>query len=90
MEALFIQVVTRALWVTLQLALPILLSALIAGFIIGVIQSITQVQEMTLSFVPKLIVVGVVVWMFWPSMSQALTEFVVFGQEVIPLLLKAR
>lgn len=89
MEALFIEVITRALWVTLQLAMPILLAALISGFAIGVMQSITQVQEMTLSFVPKVLIVGIVLWMLWPSMSQALIQFVEFGQQITPELLKA-
>lgn len=90
MQALFIEVITRALWVTLQLAMPILLAALISGFIIGILQSITQVQEATLSFVPKVIVVGIVLWTLWPSMSASLIQFVAFGQHIIPELLKAK
>ena len=45
--------------VALKLAAPILLPALVIGFVISLIQSMTQIQEFTLSFVPKLIGVGV-------------------------------
>lgn len=89
MQALFIEVITRSLWVALQLAMPILLVALISGFTIGILQSITQVQEATLSFVPKVVVVGITLWMLWPSMSATLIQFAAFGQTIIPELLKA-
>jgi flagellar biosynthetic protein FliQ len=90
MQSLFIEVITRSLWVALQLAMPLLLAALISGFIIGIFQSITQIQEQTLSFVPKVLIVGIVLWTLWPSMSQTLIEFVAFGQHIIPALLKAK
>ena len=45
--------------VALKLAAPILLPALVIGFVISLIQSMTQIQEFTLSFVPKLIGVGI-------------------------------
>jgi flagellar biosynthetic protein FliQ len=90
MQGLFIEIITHALWVTLQLAMPILLAALISGFLIGVLQSITQVQEATLSFVPKVIIIGIVLWVLWPSMTQSLIQFVEFGQDILPDLLKAK
>ena len=45
----------HALWVTVLLAAPLLLSALAVGLIIGLFQAATQIQEQTLSFIPKLI-----------------------------------
>ncbi len=45
----------HALWVTVLLAAPLLLSALTVGLIIGLFQAATQIQEQTLSFIPKLI-----------------------------------
>jgi flagellar biosynthetic protein FliQ len=86
MQSLFIEVITRSLWVALQLAMPLLLAARNSG----IFQSITQIQEQTLSFVPKVLIVGIVLWTLWPSMSQTLIEFVAFGQHIIPALLKAK
>jgi flagellar biosynthesis protein FliQ len=57
-----LQIGHHALWIAVMLAAPILLTALLIGLVIGMIQAATQVQEMTLSFIPKLLgVVGVLV-----------------------------
>ncbi|ABE53338.1 export protein FliQ, family 3 [Shewanella denitrificans OS217] len=50
-------------WVTSKLAMPILATALVVGLLISIFQVVTQIQEMTLTFVPKLIVVLIVVGM---------------------------
>ena len=49
----------QAMMLTAKLCAPILITALVVGFAISLLQSITQVQEMTISFVPKLIAVGI-------------------------------
>lgn len=54
-----IEVAQEALYVTALLAAPMLLTALGVGLVIGMVQAATQIQEMTLSFIPKLIGVGV-------------------------------
>ena len=46
----------QALWVTMMIAAPMLGSALAVGLLIGMIQAATQINEMTLSFIPKLLV----------------------------------
>ncbi len=46
----------QALWVTMLIAAPMLLSALAVGLIVGMFQAATQINEMTLSFIPKLLV----------------------------------
>lgn len=51
----------QALLMMLQLAAPFLLTALVVGLVIGILQSLTQIQEQTLTFVPKIIAVFVVV-----------------------------
>ena len=59
---LVLQVGNHAMWMAILLAGPILLVALLVGLVIGMIQAATQIQEMTLSFIPKLLgVVGVLV-----------------------------
>ena len=64
-----------ALWVTVMLAAPLLLSALTVGLIIGLFQAATQIQEQTLSFIPKLIslVVALLVGGNW--MINTLVDF---------------
>jgi flagellar biosynthetic protein FliQ len=53
----------QALMVTALLAAPLLLSALAAGLVIGMFQAATQINEMTLSFIPKLIVLGAALYL---------------------------
>jgi flagellar biosynthetic protein FliQ len=56
MEALDIMDVGRdSLWLMLKITLPILLVALVVGLVISLFQALTQIQEMTLSFVPKIV-----------------------------------
>lgn len=56
------QVGNNAMWIAILLAAPILLTALAIGVVIGMVQAATQIQEMTLSFIPKLLgVIGVLV-----------------------------
>ena len=50
---------TQGLIIAAKLAAPILVTALVVGFAISLLQSITQVQEVTLSFVPKIVAVGI-------------------------------
>ena len=73
-----------AFWVVLAIAGPMLLAALVVGVGIGLLQALTQVQEMTLTFVPK---VGLMLAVFWVSMSfmtAILAGF--FTDAVIPLI----
>lgn len=58
-SASVIDIAVQALVVAAKLCAPILLTALVVGFAISLIQSVTQIQESTLSFVPKLIAVAV-------------------------------
>jgi flagellar biosynthetic protein FliQ len=49
----------QGLWVAAKLSAPVLITALVVGFAVSLVQSITQIQEVTLSFVPKAIAVGI-------------------------------
>lgn len=64
-----------SLVLVLTLAGPLLLASLITGVTIGLLQALTQVQEATLTFVPKLMVMGLVLLISLPSMGQALGAF---------------
>lgn len=66
-----------AMIVTLLVSAPMLLSGLVVGLVISVFQSVTQIQEITLTFVPKIIVVFAAFVIFLPWMSETLLGFVV-------------
>lgn len=72
---LAIQLGNQALTVVVLLAAPILLSALIAGLIIGMFQAATQINEQTLSFVPKLGVLALTLFIASPWMLTVLLDF---------------
>ncbi len=73
-----------ALTVTVLLAAPLLLSALAVGLLIGMLQAATQIQEMTLSFIPKLIVLVVALMVAGPWMLGLITDFTLELFENIP------
>jgi len=72
----------RAMLVTLIAASPMLLSGMIIGLIISVFQSVTQIQEITLTFVPKIVVVLLAFALFLPFMADTVLVFVqdLFGR----------
>ena len=53
----------EAMWVTMLIAAPMLLSALAIGLLVGMFQAATQINEMTMSFIPKLFILVVAPWM---------------------------
>lgn len=70
-----IEIARAALTLVLTIAGPMLIAALIVGVAIGLLQALTQVQEMTLTFVPKLVVLGLVLLLSLPMIGQALAVF---------------
>ncbi len=59
-EQVALHLASSAMLTTAKIAAPILLSAMLVGLLISIFQSVTMIQEMTLTFVPKLVVVGIV------------------------------
>lgn len=70
-----IHILRQTLWTALEIAAPFLLLALIVGLLISVFQAFTHIQEMTLSFVPKMVVVAAALAIFFPWMLKILTKF---------------
>jgi flagellar biosynthetic protein FliQ len=83
-EAIFFDTLRAGLWVAVLIALPILSAALIAGIAIGLFQALTSIQELTLTFVPKLVAIVIVFWASMGFMSATLTDF--FGATLVPLI----
>ena len=61
--------------VALMIASPMLLGALIVGMTVSVFQAVTQINEQTLSFIPKILAIGGALVIFAPWMSEVLTNF---------------
>ena len=69
-ESIVLDVGNSALYLIMYLSAPLLLAALVTGFIISVLQAATQIQEQTLSFIPKLVAIVVALMVMGPWMLQ--------------------
>ncbi|MGQ7297330.1 flagellar biosynthetic protein FliQ [Quadrisphaera sp. KR29] len=87
MDAAVIDIAVQAMIIAAKLAAPMLLVALSIGFIVSLFQSVTQIQEPTLSFVPKAIGVAVVLVLSGSWMLAEMNEFTTGLFERIPALL---
>ena len=77
----------QALWVTMLIAAPMLVSALAVGLLIGMIQAATQINEMTLSFIPKLLVLVISIVVAGPWMLSVIINYTRQLMEQIPSLI---
>lgn len=84
-EAAFYDVLRQGLQVAVKISAPMLTMALITGVVIGLFQALTSVQEMTLTFVPKLAAMLAAFWISMGFMTSALTGF--FTGQIIPLII---
>ena len=84
-EELFFDALRQGLWIAVITATPILAVALVTGLAVGLFQALTSIQEMTLTFVPKLGAIVVVFWLSMSFMSQTLVGF--FQDHLIPLII---
>lgn len=84
----FVGIAQHALWVLALACMPILVPALVAGLVLGMIQAATSIQEQTLAFVPKLIVVGVCLALFGGAILTLLADFTREMYARIPDLLR--
>ncbi len=75
-------VLQRALYTTLMVGGPIVLVSMGVGLVISVFQAATQINEATLTFVPKLLVVALILMLLGPSMVSQLTDFTRYVFEV--------
>lgn len=67
----------KAMWVTLELSLPILGVALVVGLLVSIFQAVTQLQEPTMTFIPKILAVVVVIVFAGPWMMNTMLDFTV-------------
>jgi flagellar biosynthetic protein FliQ len=74
-ESIVLDVGNSALYLIMYLSAPLLLAALATGFIVSVLQAATQIQEQTLSFIPKLVAIVITLMVMGPWMLQLWLTF---------------
>ena len=82
-----IEIGRGALELTLMVSAPLFAAALITGLIVSIFQAATQISEMTLSFVPKLVVIFTTLVLAGPWMLTKLTDYITRLYEAIPSLI---
>lgn len=87
MEAKLIGLGVETFKIALILSMPMLLAGLVAGLAISIFQATTQINEMTLSFVPKILIVIVVAIFTMPWMMNMMMEFTIRIFDMIPTFL---
>ena len=70
-----LETVQQALLLVIQVGTPVMLVGLVVGVAIALVQALTQIQEITLVFVPKIIAIFLAMFIFLPSMMKTLTIF---------------
>jgi len=83
-ELIFYDTLRQGLWVATVISMPILMAALVAGLTVGLFQALTSVQELTLTFVPKLAAILIVFWASMGFMTDTLSAF--FATRIVPLI----
>ena len=84
----FMGVAREAIWILALASAPILIPALLSGLILGMVQAATSIQEQTLTFVPKLIVVAISIMIFGGMILGLLGDFTTSIFERIPELVR--
>ncbi len=74
-DSMAMEVGKNALMLTLQVALPVLLFSLVAGLAISIMQAVTQIQEFTLTFIPKVLATMLALALFGPWMLHKIIDF---------------
>lgn len=80
------ELLNRLLWTSMTIAGPVMIAALAVGLLISVLQVATQLQEMTLSYIPKLLAAALVLLALGPWMIGRITHFAVEMIQLIPSL----
>ncbi|WP_084395919.1 flagellar biosynthetic protein FliQ [Henriciella aquimarina] len=83
-ELAIFEVLRSALWTAVLMGMPILGVALVLGFVIGLLQALTSIQEMTLTFVPKIFAVVVVLFLTLGYMTRLCLDL--FNNSILPLI----
>ncbi len=83
-ELTVITLMRETVWTAVTISSPILAVALVVGLAIGLFQALTSIQELTLTFVPKLLAIAATFWLSIPFISRGLVAL--FQDRIIPLI----
>lgn len=87
-EELIVHLGQEALKTTAMLAAPMLVSTLVVGLGVSIFQALTQINEATLTFVPKMIVVAIVIILAGPWMMDVMSQYTVSLFENLPTMVR--
>jgi flagellar biosynthesis protein FliQ len=76
-QSQIMEIGAEAMWVTLQISLPVLGVSLVAGLLVSIVQAVTQLQEPTLTFIPKILATVVVIVVAGPWMLNTMLGFTI-------------
>jgi flagellar biosynthetic protein FliQ len=76
----------QAIWITILVSAPILLAGLVIGLVVGVFQAVTQIHEMTLTFIPKILVMVGVFLALMPWMLTQIMDYTMGLLNMIPTI----
>jgi len=74
-EAIIMDLGRQAIWLCLVIGAPVMIVSLVVGVVVGLFQALTQIQEMTLTFVPKIIAIFLALFVMMPFMGGELVQF---------------
>ena len=74
-QAAIVEIGRESMWIVLKVAGPIMMAGLMIGLVIALIQALTSIQERTLTFVPKILVIFLATILFLPFMITSVLEF---------------
>lgn len=77
-QDIVMSIMREVIMLTFKLALPVLLVAMIVGLVIAILQAATQIHEQTISFAPKAVAVGLVLFFMAPWMTNEIIDFINF------------
>ncbi|HLT23457.1 MAG TPA: flagellar biosynthesis protein FliQ [Bacteriovoracaceae bacterium] len=70
-----VEVISQAIKITLMMAAPMLIGALLVGILVSIFQAVTQINEQTLSFIPKILVIVAAIVIFSPWMMDTIVNY---------------
>lgn len=87
-ESMIMTLGRDSLMMALILGMPVLAVCLLLGLVVSLFQAVTQINEMTLSFVPKLVGVGAVILILGPWMLEQIMRFTVRLMDLLPMMVR--
>lgn len=87
-EQFAIKFLTDALYTAMLIAGPILLVTLLVGLLVGIFQAVTSINELTLTFIPKIVAVVILLLLLLPWMINLMLDYIVSIFNMIPMMVK--